>query len=107
VSNTDAAKVGALLALSSDQHQWLQDDKCGDSGQITLRLKDGGEVKIGILAGHDPRCYEFRATGAVATASSEWSGFRSLRRWRIWRRRTGPWVARATDKRVRRTSRCT
>jgi hypothetical protein len=27
---------------------------------MTLRRTGGGEVKIGILAGHDPQLYEFR-----------------------------------------------
>ena len=58
-SSADAAKVEALLHIlrSADA---TRDHKCGDSGQITLRRKDGGELKIGILAGHDLRYYEFR-----------------------------------------------
>jgi hypothetical protein len=59
VSSTDAAKIDALLALLRSGEP-TRDHKCGDSGQITLRRRDGNEVKIGILAGHDRRYYELR-----------------------------------------------
>jgi hypothetical protein len=58
-SSADAAKIEALLAVLRSAEA-TRDHKCGDSGQITLRRKGGGEVKLGILAGHDPRYYEFR-----------------------------------------------
>jgi hypothetical protein len=36
------------------------DHKCGDSGRITIKRKSGSDVRIAILAGHNPDYYEYR-----------------------------------------------
>jgi hypothetical protein len=59
VSSRDEAKVQALVrvlrtGLSTGDH------KCGDSGRLMLHYPNGGTQRIGILAGHDSRYYEFR-----------------------------------------------
>jgi hypothetical protein len=59
VSTRDAGKIDALLAVLRTGGG-ASDHKCGDGGTITLRLRGGGETKIGILAGHDAGFYEFR-----------------------------------------------
>jgi hypothetical protein len=59
VSTRDPEKIETLLAALRHA-QATNDHKCGDSGQIVLRKKRGDEVKLGILAGHNQRYYEFR-----------------------------------------------
>lgn len=59
VASRDAKTIEALLAALRNAEE-TKDHKCADSGRITLRLKDGGARKLGILAGHDKRHYEFR-----------------------------------------------
>jgi len=58
--SADAGKIEALLAVLR-KAKLTEDHKCGDTGRLTFRRKDGSEVKFGILAGHDERYHEFRA----------------------------------------------
>lgn len=59
VSTDDAVKIDALLAVLRSAEP-TKDHNCGDTGQVTLRRNGGGEVKLGILAGHNGQYYEFR-----------------------------------------------
>jgi len=58
-STQDAGKIEGLLAVLRTAAR-TTDHKCGDTGTITLRLRGGAKKKIGILAGHDARYYDFR-----------------------------------------------
>jgi hypothetical protein len=58
-SSQDQEKIAALVALL-EQGQPTPDHKCGDSGRILFQLKDGRWIRVGILAGHDSRFYEYR-----------------------------------------------
>jgi hypothetical protein len=60
VTSSDATKINTLLGLIRDARA-TSDHKCGDSGKIVLHCKDGEQIKLGILAGHDEDYYEFRA----------------------------------------------
>ncbi len=60
ISSTDKGKIEALAAVLR-RAEPAEDHKCGDGGIITFRFKDGSETRLGILAGHDPRYYEYRA----------------------------------------------
>lgn len=58
-SSRDPMKIETLLALLR-KGKATDDHKCGDSGKVLIRKKDGSELKIGVLAGHDVKNYEFR-----------------------------------------------
>lgn len=58
-SSSDARRIDALLGVLR-KGEPAADHKCVDGGHITLHEKGGGELKIGILTGHDARYYEFR-----------------------------------------------
>jgi hypothetical protein len=60
IESSDSVLVGSLLAIFRSA-QRTNDHKCGETGTITLRRKDGSETSLGILAGHDQQYYEFRA----------------------------------------------
>jgi hypothetical protein len=59
IRSTDAAQITALLDVLRSAVA-TRDHKCANSGQIALSQKEKGEVRIGILAGHDEQHYEFR-----------------------------------------------
>ncbi len=55
----DTAKNTALLEVLQ-RGEPTGDHKCGDSGSIKLQLHAGGQLELGLLAGHHEPFYEFR-----------------------------------------------
>ncbi|HEV3144199.1 MAG TPA: hypothetical protein VGZ47_09970, partial [Gemmataceae bacterium] len=59
ITTTDPAQIRALLDVFSGAER-ASEHKCGDSGVITIRTKDGRVEKFGILPGHNEAYYEYR-----------------------------------------------
>lgn len=55
----DTAKNRGLLEVLQ-RGEPTGDHKCGDSGSIKLQLHAGGQLELGLLAGHHEPFYEFR-----------------------------------------------
>lgn len=55
----DAAKNAMLLEVLQ-RGVPTGDHKCSDSGAIKLQLHAGGQLELGLLAGHHKLFYEFR-----------------------------------------------
>ena len=70
VTITDSAQIGAFLDLFRAAEQ-VSEHKCGASGTITIRRKDGATEEIGILPGHDPAYYEYRYGGRINRVNRE------------------------------------
>ena len=61
VRTHDATKIQAVITELAKGVR-TSDHKCGDSGNIILHRKDGGQVQISILSGHHAQFYEFRVS---------------------------------------------
>jgi hypothetical protein len=58
-STRDASKITELIAVLR-KGEPATDHKCGTSGWLILHQEGGRTCRVGILAGHNPRYYEFR-----------------------------------------------
>jgi hypothetical protein len=59
VKTDDKDEISHLLAGLRRARE-TKDHKCGDVGHLTIHLRSGGVVKLGILPGHHSDYYEFR-----------------------------------------------
>ncbi|MDH3284299.1 MAG: hypothetical protein OEQ13_06125 [Acidobacteriota bacterium] len=59
VSSTDAGEIEALAAVVR-RAEISEDHKCRNEGTILFRMRDGGVVELGMLAGHEEGYYQYR-----------------------------------------------
>ena len=70
VATTDPDKIKALFSVLSGASR-ASEHKCGDSGTITIRRKDGETEELGILPGHKREFYEYRFDGRINRVDRE------------------------------------
>jgi hypothetical protein len=70
VTIADPTQLQALLTVLATARR-CSEHKCGNSGTITIRKKDGAEEVLGILPGHDGKYYEFRYGSRINRVNRE------------------------------------
>jgi hypothetical protein len=70
ITTDDPALIQPLLDVFRRAKRG-EEHKCGSSGTITIRRKDGDVEELHILPGHDERYYEYRFGGRMNRVSRE------------------------------------